>query len=88
MLSKTRDPLSGITRSRYEKAATPVERLLSFGGLSERSREALLGEKAKIHFCELNRQIRESLRLALFAPHGVPACGNAMSSAPQLSVHF
>ena len=38
LLSKTRDPLSGITRSRYEKAATPVERLLSFGGLSERSR--------------------------------------------------
>ena len=74
LLSKTRDPLSGITRSRYEKAATPVERLLSFGGLSERSREVLLGEKAKIHFCEVNRQIREAFRLALFAP--------------QLSVHF
>ena len=57
------------TRSRHEKASTPVKRLLACGGLSEHSHEVLLGERSRLHFCELNRQIRESLRLALFAPH-------------------
>jgi len=38
-------------------------RLRVFARKKKRSRNALLGEKAKIHFCKLNRQIRESLRL-------------------------
>lgn len=88
LLSKTRDPFSGITRSRYEKACTPVARLLAWESLPERSREQLSDEKSRIHFCKLNRQIREALRSALCAPHGVPACGNTMASPPQSLVHF
>ena len=87
-LSKTRNPISGITRTLYEKAMTPVSRLFAGEHLDTPSREKLLQAKSGTHFCELNRQIRASLRSALIAPHSVPACGNTMPSSPNPSVHF
>lgn len=57
-LRKTRDPLTGTTRTRYAKAATPAARLDAFEGLSESSRAVLREESAGTHFLELNRKLR------------------------------
>lgn len=57
-LRKTRDPLTGTTRTRYAKAATPAARLEAFEGLSESSRAVLREESAGTHFLELNRKLR------------------------------
>ena len=57
-LRKTRDPLTGTTRTRYAKAATPAARLEAFEGLPESSRAVLREESAGTHFLELNRKLR------------------------------
>ena len=60
-LRKTRDPLTGTTRTRYAKAATPAARLEAFEGLPESSRAVLREESAGTHFLELNRKLRALL---------------------------
>lgn len=57
-LRKTRDPLTGTTRTRYAKAATPAARLEAFEGHPESSRAVLREESAGTHFLELNRKLR------------------------------
>ena len=60
-LRKTRDPLTGTTRTRYAKAATPAARLEAFEGLPESSRAVLREESAGTHFLRVNRELRSLL---------------------------
>ncbi|MGN0885328.1 MAG: transposase family protein [Candidatus Spyradosoma sp.] len=74
-LRKTRDPLTGTTRTRYAKAATPAARLDAFEGLSESSRAVLREESAGTHFLELNRKLRELLAEVVRTTFRRRACG-------------
>ena len=74
-LRKTRDPLTGTTRTRYAKAATPAARLEAFEGLSESSRAVLREESAGTHFLELNRKLRELLAEVVRTTFRRRACG-------------
>lgn len=74
-LRKTRDPLTGTTRTRYAKAATPAARLDAFEGLPESSRAVLREESAGTHFLELNRKLRELLAEVVRTTFRRRACG-------------
>lgn len=79
---KTRDRLTGQTHRVYEKATTPLARLLSGGFLSRESRERAVAATAGKHYLSVRRELDRALSELLRCATGTPLAPTSPDSFP------